>query len=167
MLPTMFPMGSGTTASTSTEPEHIDIEPCSSGPASGRTETSRQRCKRASLTLSKTTRYPDIDLTPALYIEPRDSSKRRSTPGSPTIGEECRAPHGQREDVPRAAGHRRRQREHARRDADDRPHESVARHAHQRLRRPVLRADRRLETDQHEQTIQRYYILQNIDNRNS
>ena len=72
MLPTMFPMGSGTTTSTSTEPEHIDIEPCSSGPASGRTETSRQRCKRASLTLSKTTRYPDVDLTPALHIEPRD-----------------------------------------------------------------------------------------------
>jgi len=73
MLLTMFPMGSGTTASTSTEREHIDIEPCSSGPVSGRTETSRQRCKKASLTLSKTPRaYPDLDLTQALHIEPRD-----------------------------------------------------------------------------------------------
>jgi len=60
MLLTMFPMGSGTTASTSTEREHIDIEPCSSGPVSGRTETSRQRCKKASLTLEDTARaYPD------------------------------------------------------------------------------------------------------------
>jgi len=74
MLLTMFPMGSGTTASTSTEREHIDIEPCSSGPVSGRTETSRQRCKKASLTLSKTPRgpTPDLDLTQALHIEPRD-----------------------------------------------------------------------------------------------
>jgi len=75
MLLTMFPMGSGTTASTSTEREHIDIEPCSSGPVSGRTETSRQRCKKASLTLEDTARaYPDLDLTQALHIEPRTTS---------------------------------------------------------------------------------------------
>jgi len=74
MLPMMFRTLSGTTASTSTEPEHIDIEPCLSGPASGPAETSRQRCKRASLTLSKTTRgpTPHLKLTPALHIEPRD-----------------------------------------------------------------------------------------------
>jgi len=47
--------------------------PCSSGPVSGRTETSRQRCKKASLTLEDTARaYPDLDLTQALHIEPRD-----------------------------------------------------------------------------------------------
>jgi len=72
-------------------------------------------------TLEDTARaYPDLDLTQALHIEPRvTTSKRRSTPGSTTIGEGGRTPHGQREDVPRAAGHRRRWRQYSRRDADD------------------------------------------------
>ena len=43
MLPMMLHTLSGTTALASTEPEHIDIDPCSNGPTSGPTETSRQR----------------------------------------------------------------------------------------------------------------------------
>jgi len=65
---------SGTTASTSTAPKRIDIERSSNGPVHGRTETNKQRCTTASLPRSKTPLgpTPDLDLTPALHIEPRD-----------------------------------------------------------------------------------------------
>jgi len=74
MLLTMFPMGSGTTASTSTEREHIDIEPCSSG-AGKWTDGNEQATLQEGFahTLEDTARaYPDLDLTQALHIEPRD-----------------------------------------------------------------------------------------------
>jgi len=79
--------------------------------------------------------YPDLDLTPALHIEPRGlpTSRPPSTPGSTTTA-------GAASSSPRAAGRRSSAskpsltpRQRARRHADDRSDESVARHAHQRL----------------------------------
>jgi len=65
---------SGTTASTSTAPKRIDIERSSNGPVHGRTETNKQRCTTVfAPALEDAARaYPDLDLTPALHIEPRD-----------------------------------------------------------------------------------------------
>jgi len=74
MLLTMFPMGSGTTASTSTEREHIDIEPLLEW-AGKWTDGNEQATLQEGFahTLEDTARaYPDLDLTQALHIEPRD-----------------------------------------------------------------------------------------------
>jgi len=92
---------SGTTASTSTAPKRIDIERSSNGPVHGRTETNKQRCTTASLPRSKTPlgAYPDLDLTPALHIEPHGLPA-----GRPRRLDRPRPP-GQRR-PPRAAGRR-------------------------------------------------------------
>jgi len=65
---------SGTTASTSTAPKRIDIERSLEW---GRCMVGRRRTSNAARRLRSRARrrrsaYPDLDLTPALHIEPRD-----------------------------------------------------------------------------------------------
>jgi DNA or RNA helicases of superfamily II len=70
-------MRSGTTASTSTAPKRIDIE-CSSNGAGGWTDGTEQATLQDGFAhaledLEDAARaYPDLDLMPALHIEPRD-----------------------------------------------------------------------------------------------
>jgi len=101
MLLTMFPMGSGTTASTSTERERIDIERLLewAGAWSDGNEQATLHEGFAPALEDAARAYPDLDLTPALHIEPRDYQQAASTPGSTTTG-------GAASSSPRAAGRR-------------------------------------------------------------
>ncbi len=82
----MFHTLSGTTASTSTVLKRIGIDIFSNGRALGRTGTSKQRCRTASLTLSKTLHGP---ILPSISHRRSTSnhatiSRPRSTPGPST-----------------------------------------------------------------------------------
>jgi len=101
MLLTMFPMGSGTTASTSTEREHIDIEPLLEW-AGKWTDGNEQATLQEGFahTLEDTARAYPISISRKRSTSNRvTTSKRRSTPGSTTIGEGVSY-------SPRAAGRR-------------------------------------------------------------